>query len=125
MFTGVAKTAREQGRGSVDHKEIITDEDLLKLRQYFTEKMEGPADGKILQQFILFTIIYQMGRRGRENLRKMTKETFKIGEESDGRKYLYQAIDEYNKNYTERDSERSNQARIYEQKGKKNYCTAY
>ena len=117
MFTGVTKTARQEGRGSVQHKEVITDEDLAKLKQYFTQKMEGPPDGKILQQLVLFTVIYQMGRRGHENLRKMTKATFKVGVEADGRKYLYQAIDEHSKNYTEKDTEKSNQARIYEQRG--------
>ena len=77
MFTGVTKNAREEGRGSVDHKEVITDEDMKKINDYFTAKMRGPVNGKYLQQLMLFVIIYQMGRRGRENLWKWLNKLLK------------------------------------------------
>ena len=51
----------------------------------------------------------------------MTKQTFKIATDPDGRRYLFQAVDEFTKNYTEKDTEKSNQARIYAQQGNSNY----
>ena len=57
------------------------------------------------------------GRRGRENLRPMKKNTFTISTDEDGKRYLHQVVDELTKNHTEKSSERANQARIYEQPG--------
>ena len=58
-----------------------------------------------------------MGRRGRENLRQMTKNTFSIGKDPDGRKFIYQTVSEHDKNHTESSTTKGNEARIYEQKG--------
>ena len=65
----------------------------------------------------MFYIIYFTGRRGRENLRTMTKKTFQIGEDPDGRKFIYQAVDEGNKNHDENDDEPTTEAGIYETEG--------
>ena len=59
-----------------------------------------------------------MCRRGRENLRGMTKETFKIGvDTSDNRKYIYQAVDKADKNHSYHDTTKSNDGHIYEDPG--------
>ena len=120
MFHGVTKKGRREGRGDLDHKQPITDEDRAKLTQYFAKNFEGPPSGKLLQEVILFNIIYFMGRRGRENLRNMKKNTFAISQDPDGRKFIYQAVSEHDKNHTEASTSKGNKARIYEQKGK---CT--
>ena len=74
--------------------------------------MAGPPNGTLLQEIVLFNIIFYMGRRGRENLRMMTKETFAIDQNSDGRRFIYQQQDETDKNHNENDTEMSNQACI-------------
>ncbi|XP_063415787.1 uncharacterized protein LOC134697439 [Mytilus trossulus] len=43
--------------------------------------------------------MFYLCRRGQENLRSMTKKTFSIKTDSSGREYVYQQIDEYDKNY--------------------------
>ena len=117
MFRGVTKKGRREGRGSSDHKNPINDDDMKKLSEYFETKMRGPPNGRHLQELILFNIIYFMGRRGRENLRQMSKKTFKISCDADGRRYIHQVISEHDKNHTELDTNQGNEARIYEQKG--------
>lgn len=56
-------------------------------------------------------------RRGRENLREMTKDSF--GTDSQGREYLYQSKDELDKNHrVDSDpSARNTEARMYEVPG--------
>ena len=76
--------------------------------------MAKALDGRNLQEILLFYIIYFTGPRGRENLKTMTKDTLKIGQNPDGRKFIYQAIDESNKNHNETDTDPSTQACIYE-----------
>ena len=55
-----------------------------------------------------------MGCRSKENLRSITKETFRIEHDANGQWYIYQQKDETDKNHSERDTEMSNQVRIYE-----------
>ena len=118
MFRGVTKQGRREGRGDITSKEPITDLDMEKLSSYFVVNMQGPVSGKLLQEVVLFQIIYTMGRRGRENLRQMTKETFQIDEDpKDGRKFIFQAISEYDKNHTEKDTIKGNEGRIYQLPG--------
>jgi len=38
-------------------------------------------------------------RRGRKNLRTMTKEIFKMGVDDTGHRFVYQIIDEFDKNH--------------------------
>ena len=114
MFRGVTKEGRWKGRGSCDHKSPITPEDMEKLSNYFTENMHDPPNGKFLQEIVLFNIIYFMGSRGRENLRSMTKDTFNISIDGNGRKSIHQVITEHDKNHTESDFTPGNEACIYE-----------
>lgn len=48
----------------------------------------------------------------------MTKQTFQIAKDSDGTAYIYQAIDEMDKNHSAKDTDFTNQGWIYEVKGK-------
>ena len=63
------------GKGSVDHHPEITPQDLKKLYDSF--KTDSAVE---LQEKVLFDIIYYLCRRGRENLRDMSKDTFAIWE---------------------------------------------
>lgn len=114
MFQGVTRRAKFEGRGETQSKPAIEPEDLEALNTYFKEGLEGPPNAKKLQEIVLFHVIYQMGRRGRQNLRPMTKETFKVAADPDGRRYIYQAIKELDKNHNETYTDPSHDARIYE-----------
>ena len=119
MLKGVAKVGRKEGRGSTEHKPAISEGDLSKLSEYFMTNMPGPPNAKYLQELVLFNIIYFMGRRGRENLRQMQKNTFQIQRDTDGRHFIKQVIDEHDKNHTENNTKPANEARIYECPGTK------
>ena len=54
-----------------------------------------------LQQKCFFDIMFHLVRRGRENLRQQTKSTFAFATDSQQRKYVYQAVDELDKNHRE------------------------
>lgn len=117
MFKGVTKIAKEEGRGETDSRPPIEPEDLQTLQKYFAENLAGPPNPYKLQEMMLFNIIYYMGRRGRQNLRKMTKETYAISTDASGKRYIYQAIKEQDKNHAGSDMSPNNQARIYENPG--------
>ena len=56
-----------------------------------------------------------MCRRGRENLRTMKQFTFDVKiDPEDGRRFVYQALDEYDKNHNETDMDMANEGRMYE-----------
>ena len=79
--------------------------------------MSGPPNATLLQEIMLFNIIFYMGRCGRENLRNMKKDTFAIDRDETGRRFIFQQIDKADKNHSEQDTEMSNQACIYEIQG--------
>ena len=117
MFKALQKKGKKEGRGEVENKKPISDEDYKLISDYFKVNMRQNANPKNLQEIVLFNIIYYMGHRGRENLRLMTKETFKIKCDNDGRRYIYQAVKESDKNHKEMDLQASNEATIYEVRG--------
>ena len=67
---------------------------------------------------IIFYIIYYFCRCGRENLYDMKVDSFKVFVEHDGTEYVYQAIDEMDKNHGIEDSETTNNGRMYATNGK-------
>lgn len=125
MFKGVTRKAKQEGRGDTDSTPPIEPEDLTKLGEYFEANLNGPPHPAKLQEIVLFNIIYYMGRRGRQNLRAMTKNTFDIATDPDGKRYIYQKVKELDKNHTENDMEANQEARIYEKPGtfSQNMCT--
>ena len=58
----------------------------------------------------------QLGRRGRENLANLTRKHFAVQKDSEGKLYVYKALDEQTKNH-QSDSELSSDGRMYEIKG--------
>jgi hypothetical protein len=67
----------------------------------------------------MFDIMFHLVRRGRENLREQTKDTFAVAVDSQNRRYVYQAVDELDKNHRENDDpqDSTTDGRMYEQPG--------
>ena len=117
IFKAVTKKGKVEGCGETKSKESITDPNLSKLRSYFLKNMNGPPNPKLLQEMVLFNIIYFGGRRGRENLRLMTKDTFTVKCDHDGRENIQQIVKECDKNHQEDNFSESNSAHIYANPG--------
>ena len=115
LFSGVLQMNKEQGLGDIVSKSDISDADMEILRMRFNASLSGAPDPKLLQEIVIFYILYYMCRRGRENLRNMQKDTFAIGYDADEkRRFIYQSIGEADKNHTFKDTTKSKDGRIYE-----------
>ena len=90
----------------------------LTKKEYFNYDHVVKPNPKRLQQQMIDYIIYYFCCHGRENLYSMKQGTFQIFIEPDGAEYLYQAIDEMDKNHGPRDSKKSNDGHVYSNKGK-------
>ena len=117
MFKGVSKIARQNGKATTKSYPVIEQEDLERIATYFLHDTMNEPNPRKVQKCVLFYIIYFFCRRGRENLYDMNINTFKIGTDPDGTQYIYQDIDELDKNHRYDSSEPANEGRIYEQKG--------
>ena len=83
-FTNVLKESRKSGKGDTNHYPEIEPEDLRKLYQSF-----DPNCPNGLQEKVWFDIMFHLVRRGRENLRGMTKETFAVSSYATGEKSFF------------------------------------
>lgn len=118
IFEGVQKINKALGKGNIVSKPTLEDVDLKKITEYFKSGMAGPPNPTLLQQIVLFNAIMYMCRRGRENLRAMKTNTFQIAvDPEDNRRYIYQAIDEADKNHSAESTMKSNDGRIYKTPG--------
>ena len=61
----------------------IEENDMVKIQAYFTRK-----NPRVLQEEITFNCLYYFGLRGRETLRYLNKNSFKVNVDGQGRKYL-------------------------------------
>ena len=77
--------------------------------------MDQPQNASNLQEIIIFYILFYMCRRGRENLRPMQKGTFAVATDPEvNKRYIYQAIDEADKNHKRHGTKIANQGKVYE-----------
>lgn len=97
VFRAVASDLKKSGYGSVTHKAVICEEDMAKL--HGDNKAFDMATPRGLQMKVWFDVMYYMCRRGRENLREMTKKTFSVKHDAQGNYYVSQDIDELDKNH--------------------------
>ena len=113
--------AKRQGLAKVDHHEPIKKEDLAKI---FSSYDQSSPNRKSLQHFVWFNIMYQLIRRGRENLRLHTKQSFAVRVDATGRKYVYQELDELDKNHRQNDDplDSSGDGRMYENADNPKVC---
>ena len=97
-FQAVYKKIKKCGKGGTDHYPPITDEDVKKLYDgsHHAFNVSTPVG---LQQKVWFEVVWYLCRRGRENQREMTKETFKVSVDASGKEYVAQDIDECDKNH--------------------------
>ena len=120
VFLAMSVSLKREGLGKVEHTEALEENELKTIYTSFATNPDTPVG---LQQKVWFDIMYFLCRRGRENLRTMTKHTFKCAVDSSGREYVYQSIDELDKNHRV-DSNPDAQVtdgRMYEVKGKLNF----
>jgi len=114
VFSASLVELKKNGYAKVNHHPEITKDDLVKL--YSSFDLTTPRG---LQQKCLFDIMFFLVRRGRENLREQTKTSFAIAVDSQNRRYVYQAVDELDKNHRENDSitDSITDGRMYEKPG--------
>ena len=89
---------------------------MKKIANYFAVDHVMSPEPQILQHCMMFYIMYFFCRQGQENIYKMT-DHFKIQVQHDGTRYVYQNIDEKDKNHGINDTDLTNQAKIYEDPG--------
>ena len=86
------------------------------MAKIFSSYDPSSPDTKSLQYFVWFSIIFHLIRRGRENFRLQKKQSFSVSVDGAGRKYVYQHLDELDKNHRQNDDpfDSSGDGRIYE-----------
>ena len=117
IFKGVSKIVREKGKGSTKSTAVIAQEDLERLAIFFLHDVMNHPDPRKIQKCMIFYIIYFFCHCGRENLYNMQPDQFEIGTDPDGRQYIFQAIDELDKNHGINSTDQANQGRVYERPG--------
>ncbi|KAL5006936.1 hypothetical protein ScPMuIL_015742 [Solemya velum] len=70
-----------------------------------------------LQRKVWFDLTLYLCRRGRENLKEMKKETFKVAVDDSGRKFVYQNIEEMDKNHRADNENAVTEGRMYKIQG--------
>ena len=98
IFKAKVVDLKKKGKGSTEHKLEISPEDLQKLTSS-DNVVFNTATPYGLQKKVWFDIMFFLCRRGRENLRQMTKSTFAVNHDATGRYFVHQAIDEADKNH--------------------------
>ena len=91
---------------------------MQKIGQYFKHDYVSAPDPGLLQECILFNVLYFFCCHGKENLHPMTKQHFAVAIKYDGSQYVHQVIDELDKNHWESTTELANQAKMYSNPGK-------
>ena len=113
IFEAAIVELKRQGFGKVDHHIPISKEDLEKIQSSYNPSSPDP---KSLQQVVWFNVMFHLIRRGRENLRLLTKESFAMQVDAAGKKFVYQVVDELDKNHRANDQpdDSPGEGRMYE-----------
>lgn len=94
VLEGKIALLKKAGKDKTTHKEAINVDDMRKL--YESLNMSEPTG---LQDKVFLDIMLHFGRRGREGLSNMTKETFEIRQDPSGVEYVTINHNEYDKNH--------------------------
>jgi hypothetical protein len=116
VFKAAVKDLRRQGLGSVKHHVPITRADMTKLYSGDTVVFYMDTPNGLLNK-VWFEVMYFLCRRGQENLRAMTIETFELSTDSTGKRYIFQKTDELDKNHRDTTTGTVTQGRMYELQG--------
>ena len=95
VFKAVCVQLKKIALAKVNHKPPISKSDLQLLYSSGVFSTVNPVS---LQKKVFFEVMLYLCRRGRENLRLLEKDSFKLKEFPDGRKYIINTKDEMTKN---------------------------
>ncbi len=99
-------------------KKVIEDRDMKLIANHFNNDYEENPDPVLLQQNMLFNILYFFVHRGHENLPNMKKKWFNLVVDTETDEvYVQQVFDEIDKNHRPKDTKITNEGRMYEIKG--------
>ena len=115
MFKAMQVQAKKSRKGVKKSTKLITEEDLERIGTYFDHPYISNPNPALLQETVMFNIMYYFCHHGQENLHEMTKRHFKVRVNYDGTCYVCQVIDELDKNHRE---SMANQAKMYAEPGK-------
>jgi hypothetical protein len=102
-FRAALAELKQEGKGDTTHYPHISEADLHKL--YSSDELSLNTPRGLFNK-VQFDVRYYFCRRGQENIRSMTKDTFKVTIDSDtGRKYVVKCKDELTKNHRGEDTE--------------------
>ncbi len=121
MFDGIKVKAKKQGKAVTNSKKVIRNRDMELISEYFSYNHHLKPDAKLLQERIIFNILYFFCHRGRENLHKLMKEHFKVFTDEDGKKFIAQNLDEMDKNHCADDPNLTNEGHMYATGKQKKY----
>ncbi|XP_071486885.1 uncharacterized protein [Diadema antillarum] len=111
MFKAVMIKLKHEGKGVVNHKSVISSQDMEKIAT--SCDTNDPAG---LQNKVFMDVMIYFCNRGRENLRFMTAEDFSLKTDEDGLRYITKC-DQLTKNNREDQNESSNMGVMYEVPG--------
>ena len=96
MFTSKCKLYVSAGNPRPKHKPVIESGDMAKLSDYFNDYESNPT---VLTEALWFHLCYFFGRRGREGWADLKCSSFKIQDDSEGKKYVSLNVTEVTKNH--------------------------
>ncbi len=98
MFRAVTVEMKKQGKAVTILKRVLEPSDMEIIAQHFNHNHEEEPDPRLLQQSVVFNILYFFIHHGRENLPAMQKTWFKVSvNPSNNCKFLEQVQDEMDK----------------------------
>ena len=100
IFEAAVVELKRKAFDKVDHHNPISRQDLKKIQLSYNP---ASLDPKTLRQVVWFNIMFHLIRRGRENLRLFAKQSFAVQTDATGKMFVYQAIDELDKNHRGKD----------------------
>ena len=96
VFEGYLKRNKAEGLDKTKHHETLSNADWAKLHDSIHLSTETPAT---LQNKVFVNIVTHFGRRGREGLTKLRKDTFTLSKDENGCEYFETAYKELTKNH--------------------------
>ena len=102
VFTAQLVHLKKIGLAKIDHKPPLSQHDLALLYTSGVFAINKPSS---LQKKVFFEVLFYLCRRGRENLRLLTKDSFKINDGEDGMRYVTLEKDELTKNHRVNDEQ--------------------
>ena len=97
-FTGRLRGNKDKGLDVLTPRITLEKEDLEKLfNEYFPKAAADNLDTEVLLHKIFFDIMYYTGRRGKEGLRNLKKESFIVKTAPDGKQFIEITFNEKSK----------------------------